>query len=184
MDSTQNEKNSTNARESVRDQPPVNKHHRAVLESIPNSWMLRECEDYKDEYKGCSSMKGKLYMYYHNGKITSCNEWKQNYEDCKLWVDNTDESAAKRIIEREEIRISERLKGHFENDVWESRTPAEMPPADWNKPLPEHLAQASEDSYLKQYQESLEEGSDSSGALQLRALAAKSSMVLDGCVIL
>ena len=94
-----------------KDLHPLNKHHRAVLEGIPKSWMLRECEAYKDEYNGCSSMKGKLYSYYINGKITPCDDWKQNYEDCKLWVDNTDKSAAERVIDREEKRIFERRLG-------------------------------------------------------------------------
>ena len=180
---TQNTKASTDSSGDPWKQHPLNKHHRTLLDSIPKSWMLRECESYKDEYKGCSSMKGKLYMYYINGKITSCDEWKQNFEDCQLWVNNKDESAVKRVIEREDKRITERLKGHYENDVWECRASNEMPPADWNKPLPDHLAEAAEDSYLKQYQENLEEGGGGTTALQLRALAAKNPLAL-GCVIL
>ena len=166
------------------DQHPFIKHHRAVLETIPKSWMLRECQAYKDEYNGCSSMKGKLYMYYINGKITQCDDWKQNYEDCKLWVNNTDKSAAKRVIEREEKRIYERLKGHFENDVWETRTAVERPPPEWNKPLPNHLADAAEDSYLKQYKDSLEDGKKGSRELELRALNSKITSASEGCVIL
>ena len=164
---------------------PLNKHHRAVLETIPNSWMLRECDVYKDEYKACSSMKGKLYSYYINGKIRGeCDNWKQNYQDCKLWVDNTDESAAKRIIEREEKRIFERLKGHYQNDIWETRSEDERPPPEWNKPLPDHLADASEDSYLKQYKENLEKGSQDDAHLKLRALTSKAGSSLEGCIIL
>lgn len=173
-----------NSSGNVWDQYPLNKHHRAVLETIPKSWMLRECEAYKDEYKGCSSIKGKMYMYYIDGKITRCDEWKQNVADCKLWMNNTDENAAKRIIDREEKRIFERLKGHYNNDVWETRTEAERPPAEWNKPLPEHLADAAEDSYLKQYKESLEGGNGDSAALQLRAIKARVASSSEGCVIL
>jgi hypothetical protein len=170
--------------EKERDQHPLNKHHRAVLETIPKSWILRDCEAYKDEYNGCSSMKGKLYMYYINGKITQCDDWKQNYDDCKLWVNNTDESAAKRVIEREEKRIYERLKGHFENDVWESRASVERPPPEWNQPLPDHLAESAEDSYLKQCKESLESGNKGSTQLELRALMSKTTSSTEGCVIL
>lgn len=166
------------------DQHPLNKHHKAVLETIPNSWMLRECAAYKDEYKGCSSLGGKMYMYYIDGKITSCDEWKQNVADCKLWMNNTDKSAAERIIKREEKRIFERLKGHFNNDVWESRTEAERPPAEWNKPLPEHLADAAENSYLKQYKDNLEANNINSTALQLRSLTNTITSSTEGCTIL
>ena len=164
---------------------PLNKHHRTVLESIPKSWMLRECDRYKDEYNGCSSIKGKFYSYYIDGKFSSCDEWKKNYKDCKLWVSNTDKDAAKRVIEREEKRISERLRGHYQNDIWESRAKDEIPPADWDKPLPDHLAEAAEDSYLKQYEDSQKDDQDvSSTVLQLRALTARTSTALPECIIL
>ena len=155
------------------DNLPLNKHHRAVLETIPKSWMLRECSVYKDEYKGCSGILGKLHSYYVTGKTNQCDNWKQNYEDCKLWVSNTDHEAAKRIIEREEKRIFDRLKGHYENDVWESRRPSERPPEDWNKPLPEHLADLADESYLKLYKENLEKGNvEGNTTMQLRALSS------------
>ena len=64
----------------------LNKYHKALLETIPKSWMLRECSVYKDEYKGCSGIKGKMHSYYVTGKIDPCDNWKQNYEDCQLWV--------------------------------------------------------------------------------------------------
>ena len=161
------------------DQFRLNRHHKALLETIPNSWMLRECSVYKDEYKGCSGIKGKLHSYYVTGKVDQCEDWKQNYADCKLWVDKSDTEAAKRIIDREHKRIYERLKGHCENDVWETRSPAERPPEDWNKPLPEHLADMADDSYLKQYKENLEKGNtEPTTNMQLRALTTNSCNIL------
>ena len=44
--------------------------------------------------------------------------------------------------------MAKRLKAHFSNNVWERRT---APPEDWNKPLPDHLADAAEDSLLRDY---------------------------------
>ena len=89
-----------------------------------------------------------------------------NIDDCRIstngsdegrWPANllVDEEAAKRIIGREKSRIGERLKGHFANNVWERR---KTPPDDWNKPLPEHLLEASEESYLRIHQEELDSG--------------------------
>ena len=157
---------------SVKDGYRLNKHHNELLETIPKSWMLRDCSVYKDEYKGCSGLKGKFHSYYVTGKIDQCDNWKENYKDCQLWVDNSDTDAAKRIIQREEKRIFERLKNHYDNDVWETRSPSERPPKDWNKPLPEHLADQSKDSYLKLYKENLDKGSsETSKALQMRALS-------------
>ena len=52
------------------------------------------------------------------------------------------------MIERERARIAKRLKAHFSNNVWERRT---APPEDWNKPLPDHLADAAEDSLLRDH---------------------------------
>ena len=154
----------------------LNKYHKALLETIPKSWMLRECSVYKDEYKGCSGFKGKIHSYYLTGKIDPCDNWKQNYEDCQLWVENSDTDAAKRVIHREEKRIFKRLKDHYDNDVWESRSPEERPPKDWNKPLPEHLADLSEDSYLKLYKQNLEnENPEISRVLTLRKYTPSST---------
>lgn len=44
--------------------------------------------------------------------------------------------------------MAKRLKAHFSNNVWERRT---APPEDWNKPLPDHLADAAEDSLLRDH---------------------------------
>lgn len=38
-----------------------------------------------------------------------------------------------------------RLKGHYNNNVWEKRT---EPPSDWNKPLPDYLQSQYERTYL------------------------------------
>lgn len=40
------------------------------------------------------------------------------------------------MIESEKERRNERLRGHYNNNVWEKR---DTPPDDWNKPLPENL---------------------------------------------
>ena len=51
------------------------------------------------------------------------------------------------MIESEKERRQERLKGHYNNNVWERR---EAPPEDWKKPLPDYLqkAQVTNHNYL------------------------------------
>ncbi len=60
-----------------------------------------------------------------------------------------------RVIDREDARIRARLSAHYANDVWEHRrTPPD--PEEWSRPLPDHLAEAAEESYLRSYRERLE----------------------------
>ena len=52
------------------------------------------------------------------------------------------------MVDREKVRMEERLKTHKENDVWEPRT---SPPEDWNKPLPPEIAKMADNSLFKKY---------------------------------
>ena len=62
----------------------INKSHIDVLKTIPDSWMLRECQCYHEEAKACKSMKGRFYQYYVHGEIRDCSEWTENHDDCKV----------------------------------------------------------------------------------------------------
>merc|ERR1712210_156366 len=127
---------------------PMNDSHRDKLLEIDGGWMLRKCAHYHEELKVCRSIHNRFHHYYVHGEFQDCTQWKENFNDCKKWSESADEEAAKRVVERERARIAERLKAHFSNDVWERRT---APPDDWNKPLPDHLADAAEDSLLRVY---------------------------------
>eukprot|EP00088_Acartia_fossae_P020885 TRINITY_DN2239_c0_g1_i9.p1 TRINITY_DN2239_c0_g1~~TRINITY_DN2239_c0_g1_i9.p1 ORF type:complete len:223 (-),score=29.35 TRINITY_DN2239_c0_g1_i9:499-1167(-) len=126
----------------------LNKSHIEILHTIPESWMLRECEDYKKEMKSCYAFKSRFYQFYVHGKASECSHWEQSFDDCKEWSRNADVEAAKRIIANEKIRIKERLKGHYENNVWEKRT---APPEDWDVPLPDWLLKRQKESNLHTY---------------------------------
>jgi len=147
----------------------LNKSHIDLLLNIPDSWMLRECDSYKDEMKFCGSMSGRFHQFYVHGKQLDCAQWEQTFTDCKLWTRDADVDAAKRIIASEKERIKTRLQGHYANDVWEKR---EKAPEDWNKPLPEYLEKKKDSSYLKMYVEAQTERAelDAEGkAIGLRA---------------
>ena len=62
----------------------VNKSHVDVLQTIPDSWMLRECQCYYDELSSCESMKGRFYQFYIDGKQADCSQWRDNLVDCKV----------------------------------------------------------------------------------------------------
>merc|ERR1712116_13206 len=40
--------------------------------SVPNAWLVRPCEAYNDEYKECTSIKGRFHQYFIEGN----NVWK------------------------------------------------------------------------------------------------------------
>ncbi len=84
------------------------------------------------------------------------------------------------MISREDRRLSARLRAHYANDVWEHRR---EPPSDWDRPLPDHLAEAAEESHLRRYAEALRKGEESAGD-QLGYYAARMQNTLPKCVIL
>lgn len=109
------------------------------------TWMVRPCEMYKEEYSECTSIKARFHQYFIFGKSVDCSQWKRDFENCVLWRDNHNSNALKEVIQSEEDRRLKRLEGHYKNDVWPKRS---EPPADWNKPLPERLIKEYENTYL------------------------------------
>lgn len=79
------------------------------------------------------------------GEKLDCGSWEHDFESCVKFEEEKDEEAAKSIIEHEAQRRKERMKAHYGNNVWEKR---KNPPEDWNKPLPDHISQKYENSYL------------------------------------
>lgn len=72
--------------------------------------------------------------------------------------------AATLLIESELSRRAARLKAHYDNDIWTKR---EQPPSDWNKPLPEFLAERSKTSYLAQKSEEMKKDEEKRNAKAL-----------------
>merc|ERR1719186_2347746 len=118
--------------------------------------MLRECQSYYSELKACESFKGRFYQFYIDGH-------------------QGDKEAASRIIDREKDRIKERLRGHYENNVWEKRT-SPPPKEEWSKPLPQYMLDKQENSYLYMYAQ-LQEKKDSASASELKMMEVNSKMI-------
>ncbi|CAH2990536.1 unnamed protein product [Chilo suppressalis] len=134
-------------------------HEKEVnLDSIlEDQWMIRDCEIYKDEYKECTSFKGRFHQYFIYGHTIDCIQWKKDNDNCCKWVDNKDTKAAKSLIESEKKRRMERLQAHFRNDTWKKR---KSPPTDWDKPLPEWMSKRYENTYLEMKAKEMKEGKD------------------------
>ncbi|OWR46436.1 UPF0545 protein C22orf39 homolog [Danaus plexippus] len=120
-------------------------------------WLIRDCDVYKDEYDECTSFKGRFHQYFIYGESLDCNQWKKDYTNCRKWVDNNDVKAGKAVIQSETARRLERLRPHYQNNVWKKR---ESPPADWDKPLPEWLQKRDENSYLALKAKEMKEGKE------------------------
>ncbi|XP_008195989.2 synaptic plasticity regulator PANTS [Tribolium castaneum] len=112
---------------------------------IADEWLIRPCPVYEEEYKECSSLRGRFHQYFIFGETLDCISWKRDYDNCCRWRENKDVKSAKEIIENEKRRRKDRLVPHFSNDVWPRRT---SPPDNWNSPLPEHIQKEYETSYL------------------------------------
>ncbi len=55
------------------------------------------------------------------------------------------------MIKREQARVAERLKSRSDNDVMPERK--RRPPPNWNAPLPPHITEKHEGSYLAKHAE-------------------------------
>jgi len=50
--------------------------------SVPNAWLVRPCEAYNDEYKECTSIKGRFHQYFIEGDNADCSQWKKDFDSC------------------------------------------------------------------------------------------------------
>ncbi|XP_075992858.1 synaptic plasticity regulator PANTS [Anticarsia gemmatalis] len=120
-----------------------------------DKWLIRECDLYYDEYKECTSFRGRFQQYFVYGDTLDCNQWKKDYDNCSKWEENKDFKAALAVINSEKNRRMERLRAHYRNDTWEKR---DSPPEDWAKPLPDWMVKRDENTYLALKAKELREG--------------------------
>ncbi|CAH1976351.1 unnamed protein product [Acanthoscelides obtectus] len=115
------------------------------VKKIKDQWMIRPCRVYDAEYSDCTSFAARFNQYFIYGKTLDCSQWKKDSISCHKWIDNEDAEAARELVHSEKVRRRNRLLPHVQNDVWQKRKEA---PADWNKPLPEHMQKEYENTYL------------------------------------
>lgn len=119
-----------------------------------DAWMFRPCEIYEDEYRECKCIQQRFHQYFIFGEKTDCTQWKTDMNNCLLWRKHKSAKAYEALVESERKRRYDRLRGHYQNDIWERRT---HPPENWNAPLPQWAAERLENTYLEQRKQLLEE---------------------------
>ncbi|XP_006813194.1 synaptic plasticity regulator PANTS-like [Saccoglossus kowalevskii] len=99
--------------------------------SVYETGDIRPCSIYQRRYTDCKSIANFLHSFYVYGKKPNCEQFKLDYNICKIW-DNTGSKEAKDTLLENERRRNEENNKH--KHVWEMRT---SPPSDWHKPLKE-----------------------------------------------
>jgi len=115
-------------------------------DNIPQGWLMRPCEWYKDEYKECSSIKGRIHQYFIFGHNLDCSSWNKDYNNCILFRKTRGKEAIQSVVESEKRRYEERMKSSQANDAWTYR---KTPPEWWNNPLPDYLQDRYRGTYLE-----------------------------------
>ncbi|XP_047512155.1 UPF0545 protein C22orf39 homolog [Pieris napi] len=128
-----------------------------IEEVLEDSWLIRDCEVYSDEYDECTSFKGRFHQYFIYGETLDCNQWKRDCDNCYKWVDSKDVKAGEAVIISEKNRRMDRLRAHYRNDIWKKR---DLPPDDWSAPLPEWMVKRDENTYLAQKAKEIREGTE------------------------
>ncbi|XP_001603320.1 UPF0545 protein C22orf39 homolog [Nasonia vitripennis] len=117
----------------------------SIKKSHPDQFLIRPCHLYKEEFHECERPKGRFHQYFIYGDYLDCNQWQTDIKNCNLWKESGDEQAYEELIASERKRRLERLKPHYQNDVWKKR---DKPPENWNAPLPEWFEEQNKNSYL------------------------------------
>ncbi|CAD1469619.1 unnamed protein product, partial [Heterotrigona itama] len=115
---------------------------------------IKPCAMYIDEYSDCRSIRGRFHQYFIYGEMLDCKQWKIDYKNCNLWTEHKNKKAYNELINSEKTRRLNRLRDHYNNDVWERR---DKPPENWNTPLPKWIEEKNSNSYLKIVNEKLKE---------------------------
>ncbi|CAL1614933.1 unnamed protein product [Knipowitschia caucasica] len=89
----------------------------------------RACEDYWSEFSHCRSLMNRFHHYYTFGESPSCQQWKEDYANCKQWENSKDSRAKEALQTSERRRVAEQ---QMFTPVWQLR---KEPPQDWHLPL-------------------------------------------------
>lgn len=127
----------------------------------------RACEDYWSEFRHCKSLKNCFHHYYTYGTVPSCQQWKEDYHNCREWEKHrgTEAKVEQQEIKflngwplwsppgcintltvsvlQEALRRSEKIRVAEQRNfipVWQLR---QEPPRDWHVPLNQEKPQDS-----------------------------------------
>ncbi|TMS03547.1 synaptic plasticity regulator PANTS [Larimichthys crocea] len=97
----------------------------------------RPCDYYWSEFRHCKSLWNRFHQYYTYGTSPSCQQWKEDYHNCKEWEKHRSAEAKEALQASERGRVAEQRKF---TPVWQLR---KDPPSDWYMPLNEDKPQDS-----------------------------------------
>ncbi|XP_073323233.1 synaptic plasticity regulator PANTS isoform X2 [Pagrus major] len=89
----------------------------------------RVCDDYWSEFRHCKSFWNRFHHYYTFGAAPSCQQWKEDYNNCIEWEKYRSAAAKDALQTSERNRVAEQTKF---TPVWKLR---QDPPKDWHTPL-------------------------------------------------
>ncbi|XP_029019373.1 UPF0545 protein C22orf39 homolog isoform X3 [Betta splendens] len=89
----------------------------------------RVCDNYWSEFKHCKSLSNRFHHYYTYGTTPSCQQWKEDYYNCREWEKHKGTEAKEELQKSERNRVAEQSKF---TPVWKLR---QDPPRDWHLPL-------------------------------------------------
>ncbi|XP_014233137.1 UPF0545 protein C22orf39 homolog [Trichogramma pretiosum] len=126
-------------------------------ESLSNKqFLIRPCEIYKDEFFECERPRARVHQYFIKGDYKDCASWKEDYENCKLWMNYQNTNAYAALIESEKQRKLNRFQNHFRNRVWNKRSNA---PENWNSQLPLWWTEKNKNNYFSCKSRQIKNGS-------------------------
>ncbi|XP_068422533.1 synaptic plasticity regulator PANTS [Clinocottus analis] len=97
----------------------------------------RACDDYWSELNHCKSLKNHFHHYYTHGTSPPCQQWKEDFDNCREWEKNKSTESKEALQTSERNRVAEQRKF---TPVWELR---QDPPRDWHMPLNQEKPQDS-----------------------------------------
>lgn len=115
--------------------------------SNSNKVLLLPCDHYDFEFNSCKSLKTKVYNYYR-GETNEheCDYYKNLFLDCTMYEREPAKNfnSLLRLKAYENELVKKRIEDNKNNDVWTMR---EVPPSDWNSPLPDWCNEQLKNSY-------------------------------------
>jgi hypothetical protein len=131
-----NKENKINNENSGKNETKINKIENSTSTTNSNVLVL-PCDHYDFEFNACKSFKTKIYNYYR-GETTEheCDYYKNLFLDCTMYEREPARNfnSLLRLKAYENDLAKKRIEENKTNDVWTMR---EVPPSDWNSPLPD-----------------------------------------------
>ncbi|KAF6035475.1 hypothetical protein EB796_006214 [Bugula neritina] len=82
------------------------------MTAVLDSWMVRPCVVYEEEYKECNSVSGKFHQRYVHGETLDCSKWYNDWKSCQKYTTTKD---PKYLFVKYESNDSELVKSLYKS---------------------------------------------------------------------